>query len=171
MNHLASIALLISTTISYQVAASDIYTVYLVRHADKDTSDKTNRDPSLTICGEQRANQLATMLKHIEINTVYSTDYKRTQATAAPVARSKSLTVTSYNPRNLDTLTKEIVKKKSNALVVGHNSTTNVVAGNLAGIELPVIDHEEYDRLYQVTITNSEAKLQIINQGFVCHDK
>ena len=170
MKHLASIALFISTTMSYQVAASDIYTVYLVRHADKDTSDKTNRDPKLTVCGEQRANRLATMLKHIEINTIYSTDYKRTQATAAPVAQSKSLTVTSYNPRNLDSLAKSIVKKKSNALVVGHNSTTNVVAGNLAGIELPIIDHEEYDRLYQVTITNSGAKLQLLNQGFACID-
>lgn len=171
MKHLASIALVISTTMSYQVTANDIYTVYLVRHADKDISDKTNRDPTLTICGEQRAKQLATMLKHIEINTIYSTDYKRTQATAAPVAQSKSLTVTSYNPRQLDSLTKEIMENKSNALIVGHNSTTNVVAGNLAGMALPVIDHDEYDRLYQVTITNSEAKLQIINQGFVCHDK
>ncbi|WP_435273671.1 phosphoglycerate mutase family protein [Psychrobium sp. nBUS_13] len=166
MKHLASIALLISATFSYPVVANDAYTVYLVRHADIDISDKTNRNPSLTYCGQQRADQLATMLEHIQLSTVYSTDYKRTQATAKPVAQSKTLAITSYDPRALEVLTKEIRSRKSNALVVGHNSTTNAVAGNLAGIELPIVDHEEYDRLYQVTITSSGARLQILNQGF-----
>lgn len=170
MKHLASIALLISATLSYPVVANDTYTVYLVRHADKNTSDKNNRNPALTTCGQQRADQLAKMLEHIRLSTVYSTNYKRTQATAKPVAQSKALTITSYDPRELDVLTKEIRSRQSNALVVGHNSTTNVVAGNLAGIELPIIEHEEYDRLYQVTITSGGARLQILNQAFVCNN-
>ena len=54
-------------------AFSADYTLYLVRHAEKQTD--TN-DPSLTYCGQQRAIQLASLLSKTPIEQVYSTSYK-----------------------------------------------------------------------------------------------
>lgn len=144
------------------------YSIYLVRHADKIITDKTNRNPTLTKCGQQRAQQLAVMLEHIPLERIYSTDFKRTQLTAKPVAKAKSLAITSYDPRNLTAISNTLINAKQNALVVGHNSTTNVIAGNLINETLAAIDHDEYDRVYQVTITKSGSRLQLLNQGFIC---
>ena len=39
--------------------ADDIFTIYLVRHAEKEVSAENPKDPPLTSCGELRAESLA----------------------------------------------------------------------------------------------------------------
>lgn len=153
------------------VHANESYQIHLIRHADKVTLDPNNRDPELTKCGLQRAQNLIKVLEDIKIDKIYSTDYKRTQATAKPIAQLKKLSVISYNPSQLNKITELLTNKKENALVVGHNSTTNVIAGNLAGITLPIIDEKEFDKLYQVTISGSGASFKLLNQNFKCDVK
>lgn len=170
MKSLSVIAIALTSVMSIRssLANDSHYTIYLVRHADKVISDASDRDPELTACGRQRANQLAVMLSSIELKAIYSTDYKRTQATAAPIALQTKLEIKPYRPNELDSLVEQLQRLKQTALVVGHNSTTNVVAGGLAGLSLPIIDEKEYDRLYQVTMTPSGPMFQLLNQGFVC---
>ena len=70
---------------------NEITTYYLIRHAEKDRSDSANRNPDLNPEGKKRAEKWAEVLKDIELDAVYSTDYKRTIQTAMPVADSKEL--------------------------------------------------------------------------------
>ena len=53
-------------------------TYYLIRHAEKDQSDKTNRDPHLSEQGLKRAKNWATVLNDVKFDMVYSTNYNRT---------------------------------------------------------------------------------------------
>ena len=86
----------------------NLTTLILVRHAEKVPDNSS--DPVLTDKGKKRAQELAYILAHIPIDLIYSTPYKRTKATVAPVAKNKNLTLNSYIPMHeLDFLT-EILK-------------------------------------------------------------
>src|SRR5690349_20766422 len=77
-------------------------TIYLVRHAEKQTSsgNMMTSDPDLTMEGRVRADRLADSLTGKKISAVYSTDYQRTRNTAAPTARLKMRDVTIYSDGN-----------------------------------------------------------------------
>ena len=163
-----ALIVLIFMLTSVSVVADNAYSVYLVRHAEKNLSDPDTKNPTLTQCGEKRAHRLATILKDINLQAVYSTDFKRTQSTAKPTATSKNITVKLYDPYKLDDLHSEITSKKQDVLVVGHSQTTSLLAGKLAGLNLEVIDEDEYDRLYQVVVTDGAVKFQLLHQAFQC---
>ena len=80
---------------------TDCTKVYLIRHAEKDRSDSTNKNPSLTIQGLERANKWALFFKDKNIAAVYSTNYKRTQQTALPIAKEQNLEIISYTAKEL----------------------------------------------------------------------
>lgn len=131
--------------------------VYLTRHAEKLAVGK---DPKLSDKGQQRAQALALKLVDVELDSIYSTDYQRTQMTAQPVAASKGLEVTSYNlPIKL--LAAKILKlhDKDNVLVVGHSNTTPELIAAL-GIETPiVIEHHQYGDLFIIEFFNGKPQL------------
>jgi len=114
-------------------AKSESFMIYLVRHAEKASSSS---DPLLTDCGEQRAKHLSNYLKDKNITKIYSTDFKRTQATAQPTAQQLELSVKLYNPTRLRSLAKLLKKQKQNILVVGHSNTTGKLAGILSNNSL-----------------------------------
>jgi broad specificity phosphatase PhoE len=150
------------------VAADSTYSVYLIRHAEKDLSDPDTKNPKLRQCGEKRALRLATIFKDINLQAVYSTDFKRTQSTAKPTAKSKNITVKSYDPYKLDDLHSELTSNKQDVLVVGHSQTTTLLAGKLAGLNLEILDEYEYDRLYQVVVYEGAVEFQLLHQAFQC---
>ena len=80
----------------------NITTYYLIRHAEKDTSDKTNRNPSLTNLGIKRANNWARILINVDFHAVYSTNYIRTKVTAKPTADKHNLETILYNVREFE---------------------------------------------------------------------
>ena len=82
------VALLFSAGAS--VKASPI--LFLVRHAEKATTG--GNDPELSAAGQQRAEALARILKDSEITAIFTTEFKRTQETAAPTARATQITPT-----------------------------------------------------------------------------
>lgn len=162
----------------YATFSTSSYTIYLVRHAEKQKDAADKRNPPLTQCGQERASQLADILKGVELEAVYSTDYKRTQGTAKAIADSQNLEIKGYDPRQLEVFSQTVKSREQTALIVGHSNTTNVVAGFLANKTLPQIDESEYDRLYQVTLSNHRIKptdelittahFQLLHQAFVC---
>lgn len=123
-------------------------TWYLLRHAEK--AEDGSADPVLTSQGQQRAEQLASLLSAANIEKIYSTDYQRTQLTVAPLARHLGLTVTSYDPRQLDELAKTLQTEGVNALVVGHSNTTPMLLQLLSGQPAERLDEVDFDNLYQV---------------------
>ncbi|MEP4148380.1 MAG: phosphoglycerate mutase family protein [Halioglobus sp.] len=161
-------ALTFGLLISFTAAAYEPYSIYLVRHAEKVTSNPEESDPNLTPCGDQRADRLAVILESIKLDVIYSSDYRRTRETAAPVANNKRLEVKLYDPSMLGQFAEELLAKKSDTLVVGHSNTTGVLAGMLAGIEIEEFSEAEYDRLYQVILFPDSAKLSLLHQAFEC---
>ena len=75
-------------------------TVIAVRHAEKGADDP--RDPGLTEEGARRAAALAKLLSHAGVTHIYSTGYRRTQATVEPLATRLELDVEEYSPRDLN---------------------------------------------------------------------
>lgn len=141
-------------------------TYYLIRHAEKERTDATNRDPNLNENGLKRAQGWATYFDKIHLDAVYSTDYNRTQQTAKPTAKSKKLDIVSYDPRNMnDSIFQKETKGKS-VLIVGHSNTTPVFTNKiLEGNKYEDMDDHDNASLYIVTITGDKkmSKIEKIN--------
>jgi broad specificity phosphatase PhoE len=127
-------------------------TFILVRHAEKGTDDP--RNPSLSEEGLIRSQKLVELLKHVEIELLYSTPYKRTQQTIEPLASKYSLPVQEYNPSKLEFLNEVWFNNQGKTIVIsGHSNTTPMVANYLLGIEkYSALDDSEYDKVFIVTL-------------------
>jgi 2,3-bisphosphoglycerate-dependent phosphoglycerate mutase len=145
-----------------------LFTIYLVRHAEKVSVADHSSDPALSICGQQRAESLAVTFGDVPLESVYSTPYLRTRDTALPVARAHHLEIESYDPGELQVFSDMLLKKKQNALVIGHSNTTSILAGLLSGEAGEAFAEEEYDRLYLVTISGEQRQAVLLRQAFVC---
>ena len=143
-----------------------LFTIYLVRHAEKQTAVS---DPPLTTCGEERAVALQDFLSDIPIDAVYSTDFKRTQGTAAPVANAKGLNIESYDLQALEAIERVLMAKQQDALVIGHSNTTAVLAGMLIGEEMGAFDESIYNRIYQVVVSEKQQRLHVFHTAFECN--
>ncbi|GAA4819407.1 hypothetical protein GCM10011365_09950 [Marinicella pacifica] len=128
-------------------------TFYLIRHAEKQTGD----DPSLTQAGHERAHRIANLLAQAHIKKIYSTDYRRTQQTASPLAQKLAVPITTYNPKNLQQLAKKLRQSKENVVIFGHSNTTPQLVRLLSGQAIPDMDESTYHLIYQV-ITFPESK-------------
>jgi len=133
-----------------------ISTYYLIRHAEKDRSDATNKNPDLMQKGNKRAVRWSEVFKNVAFDMVYTTDYNRTKQTAAPTAKKKNLELLFYNPRTLFDETFQKATKGKTVLVVGHSNTTPFFANNILEKETyQQIDDHNNANLYIVTITNN----------------
>ncbi|GAC1369883.1 MAG: hypothetical protein NVSMB30_08020 [Hymenobacter sp.] len=75
-----------------------VTTVYLVRHAEKDsTSDPA--DPTLSAVGQVRAEALRQLLARRRPAGLFTTDTKRTRATLAPLAAATKLEAPGVRPQ------------------------------------------------------------------------
>ncbi len=125
-------------------------TFILVRHAEK---EKVKDNPGLTKEGQERADKLAFMLQDVPIDAIYSTDYKRTIATATPTAESKQMKVNLYNPSDLKAAMDDMLSKHKGKtiLVVGHSNSTPNFVNQIAGPEKATpIDESIYSKLFIV---------------------
>ncbi|NIP19208.1 MAG: histidine phosphatase family protein [Xanthomonadales bacterium] len=142
-------------------APDDGFDLYLVRHAEK-TPDPD--DPALTGAGALRAQRLAEGLAGQGIEAIWTSDYRRTRETAAPLAARLGLDPRLYDPRNLEELADRLRQAGRSALVVGHSNTTPQLAALLCACETAPMDESEYDRLLIVTIHGSSASLREAGQ-------
>lgn len=132
--------------------AATTTTYFLVRHAEKGFG----ADPALTAAGRQRAERLAEVLSRVKLGAVYSTNTRRTRATAAPAARRQSLRVRPYDADRLRDFSRGVARRSrgKNVLVVGHSNTTPQLANFLVGREeLPRFSELDYGNLLVVTLT------------------
>lgn len=151
-------------------AQENTFALYFVRHAEKAPNYKDPKNPPLTRCGQQRAKELATLFKHIDIKSIYSTNYLRTQLTAKAIANAINIDVTLYNPFNLKAFYQQLEQKQQTSLIVGHSNTTSKLAGMFVDKSLNKIPEDIYSRIYQVTINKGIAQLQLIEQPFRCEE-
>ena len=153
-------------TVLLATPATAQHTVFLVRHAERaDTSPGTSptmaADPDLSETGRARAESLASALKDAHVTAIYATQFKRTQQTAAPLAKALGLTVKIVTSKDTADLIKQLKVATGNVLVVGHsNSVPDVITG--LGVTTPVtIGDDEFDNLFLVTTGTPPSLLRL----------
>jgi broad specificity phosphatase PhoE len=124
-------------------------TVFVVRHAEKADDSK---DAELSEAGRSRAEVLANMLRDSKISVIYTTEFKRTQQTAGPLAKALGLTVTTLPAENHAALVAKLRTSTANSLVVGHGNTIPGVIKALGISELVKISDSDYDNLLVVVL-------------------
>lgn len=151
---------------SKKTAVSETTTYYLIRHAEKDRSDKTNRDSELTEAGLLRAENWAKHFKDIKFDAVYSTAYNRTIQTAMPTAKANAVELQFYNPSDMKLEEFMAKTKGKTVLIVGHSNTTPKFTNGLLSVEkYEDIADDNNANLYKVTITKTGriSKLSVVN--------
>src|SRR5437762_9455126 len=124
--------------------------VVIVRHAEKAANG--GKDPDLSSAGRARADALARILKDSGITAIFTSEFKRTQETAAPTATSIGVTATVIPAKDTAALVAKLHQLNGNALVVGHGDTIPNMIKAL-GINSPInIPDEDYSELFIVTL-------------------
>lgn len=138
------------------IATAQKTTVWIVRHAEKDTAFVNRQDPDLTATGQQRAKDLAAFLQNETIIKVYSSNTKRTKQTAKHVIAPLEM----YNPKNLTGLLEVLnqqVKGKS-VLIVGHSNTVLETIEALGGKRpVTLLTDDDYDYIFKIELEASKS--------------
>jgi len=141
---------------SLMVQKNEPSTFYFIRHAEKDRSDKTDRNPHLIQTGLLRSAKWSYVLENVKFDAIYSTDYNRTKETAGPTAEKNEIDITLYDPRNIDGNAFKTANQGKTVLVVGHSNTTPMFVNAILGMDkYPQIDDSNNANLYIVTISGS----------------
>jgi 2,3-bisphosphoglycerate-dependent phosphoglycerate mutase len=159
-------------TLSNFNALAQSTTIWLVRHAEKLTINPTERDPDLSKKGVKRAVDLAQALQKEKISTIYSTNYKRTLATAKPLATEFKLIPVIYDGKDLTVIANKALteNKGKTALIVGHSNTLIPVIKALKGIApFEELTDDDYDMLFKVVIDQSGKATVTINRYGAAH--
>lgn len=150
-----------------QAESEGITTIILVRHAEKIQDDSS--DPLLTHKGKVRSEELAYMLKHVNLDAVYSTPYIRTKQTVLPTAKEHGLEIKLYAAKKEKDFLKKILKihPKKTILIVGHSNTIHVMANVLLGeYRFEELDESIYDNLFIIAVSaKGEATVTRVRFG------
>lgn len=137
------------------IASAQKTTVWIARHAEKDTAFVNRQDPDLTATGRQRALDLAAYLQSEVIVKVYSTDTKRTKQTAKYFKAPLEI----YNPKNLTGLL-DLITQNANGksvLIVGHSNTVLETIEALGGKRpLMLLTDDDYDYIFKIELEASK---------------
>lgn len=129
-------------------AAAGQPVLFIVRHAEKAATG--GNDPDLSDTGRARAGVLVRILKDAGITAIYTTDTKRTQETAAPLARALGLQATVVPASATAALVEKLKAQSGNALVVGHGNTIPELFKALSLTDSVSIAENDYDNLFVV---------------------
>ncbi|WP_105169837.1 SixA phosphatase family protein [Pseudoalteromonas sp. T1lg23B] len=120
--------------------------IILFRHAEKATGD----NPELTAKGQQRAQHLVSMFSDQAIKHAFSTDYRRTQQTIAPLAKHFGLDVKSYDPQNLESFSSKVLELEGRVAIVGHSNTTPQLVELLSREQVSIAE-DEFNKVFIIT--------------------
>jgi broad specificity phosphatase PhoE len=139
------------------VEASPI--LFLVRHAEKATTG--GNDPELSPAGQQRAEALARVLKDSEITAIFTTEFKRTQETAAPTAKATQVTPTTVPANDISGLVEKVRSLKGNALIVAHGNTIPDLVKALGSATPVNIPENDYSELIVIILSDKPQLLRL----------
>tara|TARA_B100000035_G_scaffold22716_1_gene17971 strand:- start:535 stop:1029 length:495 start_codon:yes stop_codon:yes gene_type:complete len=155
--------LVLLLVVSFEKPSDECSKIYLIRHAEKVRTDKSDRDPDLNKKGLIRAETWKEYFFDKKISKIYSTNYRRTLKTVKPLAESKNLEIIIYSSDDIvyqDFLDSSIGE---NTVVVGHSNTIPDFVNNLINEDYyGQIDDLTNSNLYIVTLCNSSITHQLI---------
>jgi phosphohistidine phosphatase SixA len=156
MKHLV---LILSIPLLLVTHASAAPVIFIVRHAEKASTG--GNDPELSVAGQKRADTLARILKDSEIRAIFVTEFKRTQETAAPLARAAHLDPTLVPGNDVPALVAKLRELNGNALVVGHTNTIPDLMKAL-GITTSInIPDDDYTEILMVSLGDPPQLLRL----------
>ncbi|MBB2150175.1 phosphoglycerate mutase family protein [Pedobacter gandavensis] len=137
--------------------------IWVVRHGEKNLENPADKDPALSPAGEERAMALAKYLKGKKMAALFSTDYKRTRGTLAPLAAVQKLPLQLYKSTAYQALADTILNnyKGKNIVICGHsNRLLGIIAAFKATSTLKEISEDEYNHIFLIEIVGDRVKLK-----------
>lgn len=132
-------------------------TILLVRHAEKVDS---SQDPDLSPEGKQRAQRLIKAIGGYRPGAFFSTNFKRTRDTLAPLAAKRKKEVQIYDARKPQDLIDQIMKSETKRFVVsGHSNTIPGLANLIAKKELfKNLDDSEHSVIWLIKMKDGKIR-------------
>jgi broad specificity phosphatase PhoE len=143
--------------------------VYVVRHAEKNTGDPSEKDPDLSPIGYQRAEALRERLASVQVSAAFATPYRRNQLTLTPLAKAQGIDLQSYEAQEYTALVKAILDsyRGKTVVVAGHsNSVLEIIEAFNIKRPLPSLSDQDYDFLFRIRIPRKgQATVQVMHYG------
>ena len=155
---LFSILFITMATLQAQEPVGKTTTYFLIRHAEKVRENPANKNPDLNERGKQRTENWKKVLQHISFDAIYSTDYKRTLNTVAPISKKLNLAPIIYYPSKVDFNLFQAENEGENVLIVGHSNTIpQFVNGLINQQKYKEMEDDEFSHLYIVTVKGNQV--------------
>ncbi len=127
--------------------------VFLVRHAERadiGMASQAGADPDLSAAGHARAGRLADILRDAGVQQIFTTEYRRTKQTGAPLAEKLNLQPVVITSKEVDTLIERLRAAKGSSLVIGHSNTMPQIAKALGVSPSISLGEEDYSDLFVI---------------------
>ena len=155
--------LLLTIFFFFSIPEDDCSTFYLIRHAEKVRTNKSDRDPALNEKGIIRALNWKDYFIDKDISKIYSTNYKRTLETVKPIEVAMGLTAILYSPSSINYKNFISSNKGEIVLVVGHSNTIPDFVNELINDQVySQIDDLNNSNLYIVNLCDSSISHRLI---------
>jgi broad specificity phosphatase PhoE len=153
--------------------AQEPTTVIVVRHAER--AAEPAGDPVLTEAGQARAQALARVLADGKVGAIITTQWKRTQLTAEPLAQALGLTPVivpagGAMPAHIQAVVDAVRRFPGRTiLVVGHSNTVPKIVTALGGPQLADFCDNEYANLFTIVI-RANGDVSVIRSRYGAED-
>lgn len=154
---LAALAGLLAIALAvWLISAASTTTVFVMRHAEKATLPPD--DPLLSPVGEARAMALAEHFgrapKGLGIDTIYVSQYRRSQETVRPLANRLGIPVIVVPAEEPETVARRALDENrgGRVLIVGHSDTVPSIVEELSGDDVPKMPETDYGIVYVVAV-------------------
>ena len=120
---------------------------YVMRHLN---TVPGTADPDLTPEGQRQAQLLANWIGSEPPATIFVSNTRRAQQTAAPLAARLGITPIIYNPADTAGLISDVMKEPHPVLIVGHSNTVPEIVQALGGIRPNPIAHDQFGEIWHI---------------------
>jgi phosphohistidine phosphatase SixA len=140
------------------VTAASTTTVFVLRHAEKVTTNPGDPDPPLAPAGEARALELAQLFgnapKGQSLDAIIVTELRRTQDTVRPLANRLGVPVIVVPAEEPARAAKRALSeyRGGRVLIVAHSDTVPEIVKELSGVDVGPMSESEYGILYLVAV-------------------
>ncbi len=134
--------------------------VFVIRHAEQELSAA---NPSLTNEGQERAAEVASMLRDAEIDVVFASSTLRTQQTGNIIATSLGVSSHEFPKYSYAEMIEKVRTSHADetVLIVGNSGTIPAILKLLGVIEPVTVSKSDYDNLFLV-VPNGNGSSELV---------
>jgi phosphohistidine phosphatase SixA len=145
---LAALLLLALSACAYIAPRQPASTFYVMRHLHTPAGAT---DPDLTEEGRRNAELLAGFFTANPPASIFVSNTKRAQQTAAPLAVRLGITPIVYDPADTAGLIGEVMKEPAPVLIVGHSNTVPDIVQALGGTRPDALTHADFGDVWTIS--------------------